>query len=719
MSLLDQFNADAASVPASSPSGGSSLADQFAQDSASVQPQTVSQPRATAKPSRSLLGDGASGTIGATIVGGLKGAWDTLVEGPAQFLANAAADAFPGSKYLQDQKRIANEGVNVRGDTYRKIVAGHEAAGDVGQVVGSVAGSVALPATRVTAATLPGRILQAGKAGALVAAAQPVENANTNLSDLLSGADGKNYYLEKSKQAAVGAAGGVIGQPVVEGAGALLSGLAGKITPTVKAAERAVSGATPIDQAIPNASPELKAKIAQASPQLQSYVQDVADKGGKIDPQALSRHLEADSLPVPVQLTAGQASGDPALISTERNMRAKNPDIVQRFNDQAAQLKQNFDVMRNQVAPDVDAPNNFSAGERVISSLQSIDEAMKQRTASLYKSLEDANGGNLPIDGAQFANTAFRSLDDKMKAAFLPPQIQGILNKFSSGQQPMTFENFENLRTILSAEQRAAERSGNGNVAQAVGIVHDSLLSTPISSDVKGVKDLADQARASAKQRFDLMRNIPAYKAVAEGSVEPDKFFGKYVFGSSDQASAKNVQKLFALVGDDPSATQALKAGGINHLAEISGSNGGNVGQSNFNKALRNQQQKLAAIYSPHELETLNTLGRVSRYVQEQPAGSWVNNSNTFVAQMGDAAGGLAAHAVDKAMGVPVGSAARYVIGGAVEGKANASKLKDILKPGAGASTQPEIDRWLKNKLPPYGGAAGGALLPWILPSGN
>ena len=56
----------------------------------------------------------------------------------------------------------------------------------------------------------------------------------------------------------------------------------------------------------------------------------------------------------------------------------------------------------------------------------------------------------------------------------------------------------------------------------------------------------------------------------------------------------------------------------------------GKFSQSAYNKAL-NQigDRKLNLFFSPEEVQQLRTVGRVSSYMQNQPVGSAVNNSNS------------------------------------------------------------------------------------------
>ncbi|NDH69732.1 MAG: hypothetical protein EBY22_17915 [Gammaproteobacteria bacterium] len=63
-------------------------------------------------------------------------------------------------------------------------------------------------------------------------------------------------------------------------------------------------------------------------------------------------NIEADSLPFPVRLTEGQATGDIVKISNEQNRRGKDPELAQRFNEQNGQLIENINEIRKRAAPD-------------------------------------------------------------------------------------------------------------------------------------------------------------------------------------------------------------------------------------------------------------------------------------------------------------------------------------------------------------------------------
>ncbi|NBR16179.1 MAG: hypothetical protein EBU01_16610, partial [Crocinitomicaceae bacterium] len=278
----------------------------------------------------------------------------------------------------------------------------------------------------------------------------------------------------------------------------------------------AVPDAATIKQALSVATPELQKALANIPPE-------------KVNLPTLQRHIEADTLPVPVRLTEGQATGDIVKLSNEQNRRGKDPALAQRFNEQNGQLVENLGLIREKAAPDVYGTKTIENSQGIIDAYKSMDLAKTADINKAYKALEDANGGQFPVDGKALATNAETMLGKKLKSEFLPSSIKSQLERFKSGE-PMTFEQFEAMRTNLAAEIRKAERSGDGNAAQASSIVRQALEDLPMQgSAAAALKPLADSARSLAKQRFDMLKKDPAYKAAVDDIVPADKYIDKFV----------------------------------------------------------------------------------------------------------------------------------------------------------------------------------------------
>jgi hypothetical protein len=112
-----------------------------------------------------------------------------------------------------------------------------------------------------------------------------------------------------------------------------------------------------------------------------------------------------------------------------------------------------------------------------------------------------------------------------------------------------------------------------------------------------------------------------------------------------------------------PETRQTVRVAVMDYLREQAGLDqgyGGNFSAPRYNKALRGLDAKLPSIFDAATLEQLRSTGNVARYVTEQPRGSYVNNSNTFVSALSEhGATALEKTANTLAGGLPVGTAAR------------------------------------------------------------
>lgn len=428
--------------------------------------------------------------------------------------------------------------------------------------------------------------------------------------------------------------------------------------------------------------------VTKLSPQLRRNILAAAQRGD-INPQSVERHIEADSLPVRMELSRGQALQDPVLISKEQNMRAKNPEFAARFNQQNQQLIDNLDEIRRETAPTVVGNDHIQNGQTLIDAYKTIDEQAKADIGAKYKALEEANGGKFPVNGQLFVKSADAALSKKLKGRYVPAEIKADLDDLRSGTE-MTFEQFENMRTNLAAEARKAERNGDGNALAAVNIVREQLESLPIEGEAAALKPLADAARTAARERFERIKADPAYKAASEdavgiGEASPlaDDFVTKYVV----RGKGANIKKMREHLAGNESAQEAIAAGALDYLKSKSGinlyTNEGNFSQAGYNRALSELNPRLKDIVSEETAETLQRLGNVARYTQFQPRGAFVNNSNTFTAALGQhALNAMEGAANVKAGGIPVGTFVRKKM----EGKAEQKFAEESLKPGAGVS---------------------------------
>lgn len=411
------------------------------------------------------------------------------------------------------------------------------------------------------------------------------------------------------------------------------------------------------------------------TPELRQVIERSAKGATPRTVATASRIVDADSLPVPIKLTAGQATQDVSLLSQEQNARGTKPAIANRFNEQNTQLGENLREIRDRAAPDVFATSRPAMGETLIDAYKAKDAALNKTISANYKALKDANGGAFPMDAKTFADNAYKKLHADLKAEFVPAGIEKQLEGFAKGK-PMTFEQFESMRTNLANVMRS---NADGNAKQAAALIRDALEELPMPPGAEHLKPLADTARASARERFALIGADPAYKAVVRGKASADRFLDKFVL-NADKAA---VETMKANLAHDTVAQQTMTAGALRRLQDRAGliDYAGNFSPAGYNKALEGLGPKLGILFEPESKNLVEQLGKVAGYVKGQPTGSFVNNSNTAVTLLGEAAKSSAAGAANVAAGgVPIGTWTRKIAGFVKEQK----DLNRSLQTGAG-----------------------------------
>lgn len=469
--------------------------------------------------------------------------------------------------------------------------------------------------------------------------------------------------------------------PVAAGA-APVAGAAG--VPAGVAATQATGQPAPfgsVGAAAASRGATLDAAIAMATPELRGQLEAVKRSGGRVNQRALDRHLEADSLPIPVRLTEGQATGDIVKISDEFNRRGQpgGEQIAYRLKQQNDALQQNLVAIRDSAAPNVYGTNLVENGQLLINAYKAIDETRNLQIRSLYRQLEDANGGRFPVDGKAFVADADRLLGKKLKTEFVPPSIRRQMDQFR--EQPMNFEQFEALRTNIASEIRKAERAGDGNAEMALGLVRQSLENLPMTgADAVRLKAIADQARGAARARFQMLEKDPAYKAAVSDRVAADDFINKFVISGKRD----NIRTMVDQFGRGSDAHQVVQAGTINWLrgkAGIVGEAEGNFSQAGYNKALQTLEPRLLDIVDAEHANQLRTLGDVARYTQQQRTGSFPGTSGTAIA-LARAGVGKIVGAAEQA--VPIVGPIVGVGREALAKRAAQREISEMLKPGAG-----------------------------------
>lgn len=534
----------------------------------------------------------------------------------------------------------------------------------LGQIASGLADTVGLPKPE----TAQERVV--GDATRLLAGTGGTLGAAQGLAKLpgMVGTVGAGMAANPTAQLTSATGAGVMGGLSREGGGnemqqagaALIGGFAGGLVPgaagsAVNAGKRLLNRLTPqqmdvqISQVLQRAGMDYSQVPERARQSLRTQMQDALRAGQELDPAAVRRLAEFQT--IGATPTRGMVTQDPVRITQEMNlakMGANSADgglqgLARVQNQNNTRL---IDVMNESGANRGDP---FRAGQQTIGAIQGRDADMASRVSGLYQQARDTSGRSAQLDGAAFTRTANQALDEGLLGGALPKDVADHLNRIARGEVPFDVNYAEQLKTRIAALQRA---TSDGSARMALGAVRRALDETPLMSAptvnpgnlpaVPGTVppspmqlgqesiNAFNEARNAARQRFGWQESARPIEAALNGA-QPDKFVENFVIrGSVADASA--------VARNAP--TEEVKNAILAHLKEKSlGGAADEVGkfsQSAYNKAL-NQigDRKLSLFFSPEELNQLRTVGRVASYMQNQPVGSAVNNSNSGALLLG------------------------------------------------------------------------------------
>lgn len=388
----------------------------------------------------------------------------------------------------------------------------------------------------------------------------------------------------------------------------------------------------------------------------QSMREDVAQamsSGQPLNPDAMRRLLVFRS--TGATPTVGQLTQDPGQITREMNLAKTGANMadpaLQRLpslqNQNTAQLLRVLDE-----SGAARAPNAMGAGQSAIESLDALRARTQGQIGSLYNTARDSSGRSLPLEGGTFTARANQLLDEANVGSFLPPDIAKKMNAIAGGKYPLTVDVAEQLKTSIGNLQRG---SADGNMRRALGIVRQALDEAPLQGAQKvnpgnlpavhgtvppsptaaGAESIAafNAARQANRQWMQRIEANPALRAVVDG-VEPDQFVQRFVIGKG--ASAADVQNLSGEL--QPQAVESMRQYLVRYLRDAATGGDSDIvkfGGKSYRDAFRGIEDKLPAFFNADEIRNLRNVGDTAKYMQAQPAGSAVNNSNSGALVLG------------------------------------------------------------------------------------
>ncbi len=482
------------------------------------------------------------------------------------------------------------------------------------------------------AATVGGRVLQAAAQGAGVGAAQAAGTSAT---------PGQLWWDTAKGAANGGATGGILG--------GLLEGVAPLLRVGVNKARGLVANGVPSSQAAAQVVQDaLKAQGADPSTLniaalkgLRADVQSALDSGADISPVSVANRAKAESLPVPVYLMRGQATGDAMLFAREQNLRGiqgVGEPITGRLQEQNAAFLGNLDALGAKNAPDP-----VSLGTQVSKGVQDFWDALQARKEQLYGAVRNAQGQSAAMDGVLAADNIKAALDTPQASHvydMLPANIKRTIDELGSGEVPFTVAQMQSLDKIWGDAARGTDGSTAYAINQARRILSDAPIADDVGKQARAAYGLAKQAHAQQMSLVDpkLPNGMPnpnfqpVVKSVVVDGKPPEQLVNQHFLNAAPSVAAKNLQFLTQLDPNAPEAIGRTLMGEIKRQALSSASDErGTVSES----VLRGWAQdpvksaRMDALLPAPAVGTFRNLASTVEAAKKFPVAAAVNTSNT------------------------------------------------------------------------------------------
>ena len=348
------------------------------------------------------------------------------------------------------------------------------------------------------------------------------------------------------------------------------------------------------------------------------------------------------------------------------------------FAQQPKQLAQAFEESKQRHAPRIHADADASElGQHEINGLVEKDKLRLQNIKNKYLNLKDSyneikknlgleESNDLPLDGKSFVENSKKTLNSEMFTEDSRKSIDELLNKIENKNGVMTFQEFTTLDKRLSE----LSKFGKGSEKEAARLTREHLNNMELTEDAAPLYPLLKDAKATAKERFDVIDSNPAYaKAIGEGkdleggtsqgeSLNAAKFHRQYVSTATPEA----IRRLKAELPEDHIAHEAITYGELDRAKKVlTNANESRVKSDQFGDFLRNNKPILKEALSPEAMQDVTEIGFLNSKIGKPDAGTF-SHSNTYSAMLGDfAANGLLTLG-EKALSAKTGGLSAYPV---------------------------------------------------------
>jgi hypothetical protein len=478
----------------------------------------------------------------------------------------------------------------------------------------------------------------------------------------------KQLAANPASQVSAAAGAGTLGQSSVEAGGSpmyvvgasLIGGIAGGLTPaglnkitsvfnSLKSSPLQLEGK--IELALKEGGVDWKALSVGVRNQLLADVKKATSTGDDLNPQALRRL--ADIRAAGLTPTRGSVTLDPVQVTREMNLAKMGANTGDEafYTLPRIQNQNNAQLIANLNNMGASRGDPVNAGETVVNTILGRQSALRGAEQAAWDAAKGSPGYRMPVSAGVLSDINM-ALDEQALMPFMNPTISRYMAAFQTGNQPFTPQAYRNLQSMLSNEitkggNEAAAARVAANILRSAdlkpaGFANPGNLPVTASTAAQmrfadeasgGAVDAVNRARTATRTAYAFEDASPLIRSVLKDP-DPQKIAQRFIVSGT----AKEAEELIQAVG--PRNLEPIKNALLVQLKEkaLSGAadETGKFSQSAFNRALKQiGERKLSLFFSPEELQLLQQNARAASYIQFQPAGSAVNNSNSGALMLG------------------------------------------------------------------------------------
>jgi GNAT superfamily N-acetyltransferase len=390
----------------------------------------------------------------------------------------------------------------------------------------------------------------------------------------------------------------------------------------------------------------------QVSPRMFEAGETVTSRSGGAmgtSPEQI-RLMQAEGLPVPVQLTRGAAARDPEQLAFEKEQiyTELGGPLRRRAEENNLQALQNFDRFIDMTG--AEAPDVASTGNAVINALSNGYQASKNRVRTAYTAADKS--------GETAEMVPYNSLIDFINQqtpttrTTLAPILQSTVEKLNMEDPAKTgMVSIRSLEDVRKSINRAVQPNTPN---EAYGKTLKDLIDTATEGVGGDLYKKARQLRIDQANKFEnraiVARLVSNIKNMDDRKVPADRVFKTAILNDSPE-NIQFLRRTLRDLGDDgKQAWSDIQGATLRHIQKRATANVNKtsenldvVSAAQLNKAVDelDQNGRLDLILNPKVAQQVRDLRDVVQYVNTVPPGTSINNSGTartLVAALGEMA---------------------------------------------------------------------------------